>query len=168
MQRLLLTAVMVASFLSSGTGAIAGGPVVNQARDGTGAIAVSGTTSTLDLGTTTCGLLGPYLVSCRTTGFVTGFLGTLVGSSSTGNDVLIDCKTGRYHGEGTETFAGSVVGLGSGTLTWRLQLSGTVTADCSTIQSFEGSGVVGHGTGDLAGLNGTLSFKGSTYSGSVH
>ena len=131
-------------------------------------IEVSGTTSTLDLGTSTCRLQGPYLVSCETTGFVTGFSGTLVGSSSTDNAVLINCKKGRYLGEGTETFTGSVFGVGSGTSTWRLHFSGGVTPDCSTLTSFEGTAVLIHGTGDLAGLHGTLSFEDSTYSGSVH
>jgi hypothetical protein len=133
-----------------------------------GEIEVSGTSSTPDPGTTTCRLLGLYVVSCKTTGFITGFSGTLVGSSSTDDKPLIDCKTGRYHGEGTETFTGTVVGVGSGTLTWRLRFSGDVAADCSELTSFEGTGVVVDGTGDLEGLNGTLSFTASTYTGSLH
>jgi hypothetical protein len=133
-----------------------------------GEIELSGTSSTLDLGTTTCRLLGPYLVSCETTGFVTGFFGTLVGSSSTDDKPLLDCKTGRYHGEGTEIFTGTIAGVGSGTLTWRLRFSGNVSADCSELTSFEGTGVVVGGTGDLVGLNGTLSFDASTYTGSLH
>ena len=142
--------------------------VQSDAAAKTGVIEVSGTTSTLDPGSTTCRLLRPYLVSCKTTSFMTEFSGALVGSSSTDNGVLIDCKTGRYHGEGVETFTGSVDGVGSGTLTWRLHLSGTVSADCSTITSFEGHGAIVYATGDLAGLRGTLRFEGSTYSGLLH
>lgn len=134
----------------------------------TGEIEVLGTTATVDPGFLTCSFLGPYVVSCKTTGFVTAFFGTLAGSSTTDNAVLIDCKTGRYLGEGTETFTGSVENIGSGTLTWRLHFSGTVSPDCSTITSFQGTGVVIRGTDDLAGLHGRLSFEGSAYSGSLH
>src|SRR5262249_18026056 len=131
-------------------------------------IEVLGTTSTADPGTSNCRALGANLVRCETTGFGTGFSGSLEGSSSTDDLTLIDCKPGRYHGEGTETFTGSVAGLGAGTLTWRLHFSGGVTPDCSDLTSFEGTGVLVHGTGELASLNGTLSFEGSSYSGSLH
>jgi hypothetical protein len=144
--------------------------VVTQspARAQSDKLEVSGTTSTLDPGMTTCKLHGHHLVGCETTRFVTGFSGTLVGSSSTDSRALINCKTRRYHGNGIETFTGSVTGVGSGTLTMRLHVSGDVTADCSDLTSFEGKAVVVAGTGDLAGLNGTLRFEGSTYSGSLH
>src|SRR5262249_12980093 len=137
------------------------------------AIELSGTTSLLDPGTgPPCKPQGPYLASCESTGFITGFTGTLVGSSNTASRVLIDCKTGRHHGEGTEVFTGSVAGVGSGTLTWRLHFSGGVTADCSEFTSFFGRGVVVDATGDLARLNGTLNFEttseSSTYTGSLH
>jgi hypothetical protein len=159
MRRMVLIAVVVASALFAAQTA----PTAT-----TGDTDVLGTTATVDPGSLTCDVPGSYVVSCKTTGFVTAFFGTLVGSSSTDNAVLIDCKTGRYLGQGTETFAGSVENIGSGTLTWRLQFSGTVSPDCSTITSFQGTGVVIGGSDDLAGLHGRLSFEGETYSGSLH
>ena len=131
-------------------------------------ITVSGSTFTIDPGTATCVLVDHALVRCDSIDFVTGFSGSLSGTSSTDAVVLINCITGRYHGVGVETFNGSVDTVGSGTLTLQLQESGTVTPDCSDIATFEATGVVIGGTGDLAGLNGTLSFEGSSYSGSLH
>ena len=132
-------------------------------------IELSGATTTIDPGTgPPCELHGPYLVSCDSTGFITGFSGTLVGSSNTTSGILINCKTGSYDGAGTEVFTGSVTGVGSGTLTLRLHVSGGVSADCSGLTSFSAIGVVVAATGDLAALNGTLSFDGSTYAGSLH
>jgi hypothetical protein len=143
--------------------------IQTAATAGSGSIELSGTTSTLDPGTgPPCRLLGQSLLSCESTGFITGFSGTLVGSSSTASSVLINCNTGLYQGAGTEIFTGSVAGVGSGTLTMRLHVSGSVTADCSELTSFEGRAVVVDATGDLAGLNGTLNFEGSTYTGSLH
>jgi hypothetical protein len=159
MRRIVLIAVVFASALFVAQTA----PTAT-----TGEIEVVGTTATVDPGVGTCTFPGPYVVSCETTGFVTGFVGTLVGSSSTDNVALIDCKTGLYHGHGTEIFTGSVDSVGSGTLTWRLQFSGTVSADCSTITSFQGTGVVVGATDDLARLQGRLNFEGDTYSGSLH
>jgi len=131
-------------------------------------IAISGTTSTIDPGTGSCVFRGPYVLNCDSLDFLTGFAGTLTGTSSTDSSVQINCKTLQYHGHGVETFNGSLTGVGSGTLTWQLQTSGTVSDDCSALTSFEGRGVVVSGTGDLAGLNGTLTFEGDTYSGSLH
>jgi hypothetical protein len=158
---------MVASLAAIAACALVVAQTAATASSGT--IELSGTTSTLDPGTgPPCVLHGPYLVSCDSTGFITGFSGTLVGSSNTTSGILINCKTGRYDGAGTEVFTGSVTGVGSGTLTLRLHVSGGVTADCSGLTSFSARGVVVAATGDLAALNGTLSFDGSTYTGSLH
>jgi hypothetical protein len=131
-------------------------------------IAISGTTSTIDPGTGNCVFRGPYVLNCDSTDFLTGFAGTLTGTSSTDSNIQINCKTLQYQSHGVETFTGSLTGVGSGTLTWQLQTAGTVSDDCSELTSFEGRGVVVSGTGDLAGLNGTLTLEVDTHTGSLH
>ena len=131
-------------------------------------IAISGTTTTIDPGSINCVFRGPYVLNCDSTDFLTGLTGTLTGTSSTDSSLQINCKTLQYHGHGVETFTGTLTGVGSGTLTWQLQTSGTVSDDCSDLTSFEGRGVVVSGTGVLAGLNGTLTFDADTYTGSLH
>jgi len=158
---------MVASLAAIAACALVVAQTAGTASSGT--IELSGVTTTLDPGTgPPCVLHGPYLISCDSTGFITGFSGTLVGSSNTTSGILINCKTGRYDGGGTEVFTGSVTGVGPGTLTLRLHVSGGVTADCSGLTSFSARGVVVAATGDLAALNGALSFEGSSYTGSLH
>lgn len=132
-----------------------------------GEIAISGVTSTLDPGSTNCVSQGPFVLTCESTGFLTGFAGTLTGSSSTDSSTQLNCKTGRYHGHGVETFTGSLAGAGSGTLTWQLQTSGTISDDCSALTSFEGRGIVVGGTGGLAGLHGAITFDATSYVGSL-
>ncbi len=82
---------------------------------------VSGTYSIAGFGTTTCVPVGQnnFIFNCTTTNFVSDYSGSLVGRTITNFSQQINCKTGRTHGNGAETFSGSVTGLGSGTLTWR-------------------------------------------------
>ena len=134
-------------------------------------IPVSGTFTVIDPGTTTCATNGaPFILRCETTGFTIQYSGSLTGTSViTGPGALIiNCKTGTLFGVGTETFTGSVAGVGSGTLTWRR--TGGSDFDCATgeLSNFSGHGAIIGGTGDLAGLHGNLLFGPGTYSGELH
>jgi hypothetical protein len=134
-----------------------------------GSIAVSGVWIPFDFGTETCTPHGPHVFGCTVTGFSTAYTGDLIGSSSAEFVEIVNCKTGKVQGHGTDTFTGSVTGVGSGTLTWRIHFSATVGSDCETLTSFEGRGVIVGGTGDLAGLRGTLEFAFDlTYTGRLH
>jgi hypothetical protein len=128
---------------------------------------VSGTVSAVDFGTTTCVPRGPSNLSCTQTGFVTAFLGSLQGASVADSVAQLDCAKLRYHGHGTETFTGSIAGIGSGTLTWQLHFTGILGPDCSLL-TFEGRGVVVSGTGGLASLRGNFDFTIDAYSGTLH
>jgi hypothetical protein len=134
-----------------------------------GSTAVSGIWVPVDFGTELCTPHGPHIFRCTVTGFSTAYTGDLTGTSSAEFVELVNCKTGKVHGHGTETFTGSVAGVGAGTLTWRIHFSATVASDCETLTSFDGRGVVVGGTGDLAGLHGTLEFAFNlTYTGRLH
>jgi hypothetical protein len=132
------------------------------------AIHVSGTYEVSDFGTTTCAPLAkPFLVGCSTTGFVSQYDGSLEGSSTSSFVQVINCETGRTAGIGTETFTGSVEGVGSGTLTWLIRFRSAF--DCATfsVSNFSATGVIVSGTGDLAGLEGKLHFGDVTYEGDL-
>jgi hypothetical protein len=130
---------------------------------------VSGTYTVTDFGAFGCAPNGsPFLLLCSTTGFLSSYDGSLTGTSVTDFEQIIDCKTGRTHGHGTETFTGSLAGVGSGTLTWRIHFASDF--DCATfaVSSFTGRGVLASGTGALAGLNGTIEFGDVDYEGELH
>jgi hypothetical protein len=130
---------------------------------------VSGTYGVTDFGTLSCVPLGAagFIVRCSTSGFVSSYSGSLTGTTTTTFTQLINCRTGRTQGSGVETFTGSIAGVGSGTLTWRDEFSAGF--DCTTfaVSDFSGIGVALSGTGDLAGLHGTLSFTETTYDGAL-
>ena len=48
---------------------------------------------------------------CDTTGLVSQYSGDLTGAAVADFTALINCKTGRETGHGTETFTGSLAGL---------------------------------------------------------
>jgi hypothetical protein len=130
---------------------------------------VSGTYAVTDFGSLACAPNGsPFLLRCTTTGFVSEYSGSLSGGSVADFVQIIDCKTGRTHGQGTETFTGSLDGVGAGTLTWRIHFDAAF--DCLTfaVSDFSGRGVVTTGTDALAGLNGSLQFGDVTYDGELH
>src|SRR5213592_1714404 len=76
------------------------------------AIPVSGTYFVSDFGTTACVSVGAsgFKFRCETTGLVSQYSGDLTGTAVADFTALINCKTGRETGQGTETFTGSLVG----------------------------------------------------------
>ena len=131
---------------------------------------VTGTYSIADFGTTTCVPVGQnnFIFNCTTTNFVSDYSGSLVGRTITNFSQQINCKTGRTHGNGAETFSGSVTGLGSGTLTWRDVFDADF--DCNTFTQTNllilGASVTGGG--GLAGVQGKLNFVDTNYTGVLH
>jgi hypothetical protein len=159
--RLVLGVVLVVGALAAAQGATGAGP-----RN----VHVSGTYGVTDFGVTTCAPAGASasIVKCTTTGFVSQYEGSLTGSSTASFVQDIDCKTGRTHGHGKETFTGTVASVGSGSLTWGIHFDAEL--DCSTgaLTGFTGTGVVNSGTGALGRLNGQLWFTETTYGGNLH
>jgi hypothetical protein len=130
---------------------------------------VSGAYAVTDFGSFSCAPNGsPSVLRCTTTGFVSQYSGSLSGSSVTNFEQIIDCKTGRTHGHGAETFTGSITGVGSGTLTWGIHFDSAF--DCATfaVSAFSGRGVITSGAGGLVGLNGNIQFGDTTYDGELH
>jgi hypothetical protein len=129
---------------------------------------VSGTYAITDLGAVACTNASPFVARCTATGAISQYSGTLAGESASDFRQIINCKKGRTHGHGTETFTGSLEGVGSGTLTWGIHFRSTF--DCTTfaMADFVGRGVLTSGTGDLAGLNGSIQFGETTYEGVLH
>lgn len=129
---------------------------------------VSGTYVVSEFGTTTCVPTGSGSVfRCVTTGFVSQYSGSLMGTSTTSFFQVINCNKGTTSGVGVETFTGSVEGVGSGSLTWIINFHSKF--DCATFATsdFSGSGHIVAGTGDLAGLEGKLQFGDVTYEGDL-
>jgi hypothetical protein len=142
------------------------------AQPGAGApnrVHLSGTYTVTDFGTFACAPNGsPFVLRCKTNGFVSQYSGSLTGSSVTDFEQIIDCKTGRTHGHGTETFTGVLTGLGSGTLTWGIHFESAFNCATFAVSGFSGRGVVTSGTDDLAGRNGRIQFGADTYDGELH
>ena len=132
-------------------------------------ISVSGTYGVTSFGSFSCAENGsPFILRCTTTGFIADYSGSLTGSTTSDFEQIIDCKTGRTHGHGTETFSGSIGGVGSGTLTWGIHFDSGFDCETFTVSNFSGRGVVTSGTADLAGLNGNIQFGDTTYDGTLH
>jgi hypothetical protein len=164
MQKKLLTLVVALALTTVALG------VASQASAGRG-ISVSGTYVPVPpFGETTCAPVGSssFMFRCDTTGLVSQYSGDLVGDAVADFTSLINCKTGRETGHGTETFTGSITGAGSGTLTYIDQFSADV--DCTSFLPFnlDINSVAVKGTGDFAGLQGKLHFNDTDYSGTLH
>jgi hypothetical protein len=146
------------------------GLALDSAATADNSLHVSGTYAVTDFGTSTCAPVGQslFLIRCDTTGFVSQYTGDLTGATVTEFTQLINCKTGKTHGKGVETFTGSVAGMGAGTLTWRDHFHATI--DCLTfaVSDFVGRGKHLSGTGELAELDGKLEFDDTTYDGVLH
>jgi hypothetical protein len=135
---------------------------------------ISGTYFVSDFGATTCVSVGgsDFTFRCDTTGLVSQYSGDLTGSAVADFTGLINCKTGRETGYGTETFSGSLTGVGFGTLTWIDQFSADV--DCSFAPdlfipfNLDINSVAVKGSGGFAGLQGRLTFTDTTFSGTLH
>ena len=142
---------------------------VSQAAAGEG-VTVSGTYVATDFGTTTCVPVGAsgFMLRCRTTGFVSEYGGDLEGTAIADFTELIDCKTSRAQGTGSETFTGSVRGVGAGTLAYTDQFSSDF--DCTAFFPFnlDLNSVAVTGAGALAHVQGKLHFDDTTYSGNLH
>jgi hypothetical protein len=156
-KRLLLLSVMAATLVA------AQAAVAAPSR-----VDVSGTYAITDFGAGPCVASSPFIERCATAGLLTDYSGTLDGASVTDFRQIFNCKKSRTHGHGAETFTGSVEGVGSGTLTWRIHFRSGF--DCETFDGpdFVARGVVVSGTGDLAGLSGSIKFDATTYNGVLH
>jgi hypothetical protein len=141
--------------------------VVSGVTAGT-AVPVSGTYRVIDFGTTTCDQTGAQTLHCTTAGIRVRYSGSLQGRSVLTVSGIIDCRSGATNGTATETFTGSVAGVGSGTLTWFDTMSARF--DCDTFVQFDthGTSTIMSGTGALAGLSGTFGFTDTTYEGTFH
>jgi hypothetical protein len=137
-------------------------------------ISVFGTYVVSDFGTTTCVSVGTsgFKFRCDTTGLVSQYSGDLTGTAVADFTSRINCKTGRETGQGTETFSGSLIGVGSGTLSWIDQFSSDV--DCSFAPdlfipfNLDINSIAVTGSGGFAGLQGRLTFTDTTFSGTLH
>lgn len=146
------------------------GLVLASAASGRTEIHVSGTYTVTDFGTTACVAAGTsvFRIRCDTTGFVTQYAGDLTGTATVDFTTTIDCRTGRAHGKGVETFTGTVNGIGAGTLTWHDHFRSTIDCDTFAVSDLVGKDVVVAGTGQLAGVNGKGVYDETTYDGTLH
>jgi hypothetical protein len=143
--------------------------LAGQASAG-GAIQVSGTYFVSFLGSTTCTPVGSsdFMIRCDTTGLVSEYSGDLTGTAVADFSSLINCQTHRETGHGTETFTGSITGVGSGTLAWTDQFSSDFDCDFFFPFNLDIKSVAVKGSGGFAGLQGKLGFTDTTYTGSLH
>ena len=109
-----------------------------------------------------------FVEACETTGLLTQYSGTRDGPSVTDFRQIINCKKSRTHGHGTEAFTGSLAGAGSGTLTWRIHFRSAFDCQTFDVADFVARGIVISGTGDLAGLRGSIEYEETTYDGVLH
>jgi hypothetical protein len=140
------------------------GASASQAVADRGASHVAGTYAVSDFGTTTCDPLGATRLVCRTAGLRIDYDGDLAGVSTSGFEQVIDCARGRTVGRGSETFTGSVNGVG-GTLTWQLVFVSDF--DCASFfpSDLRIVAVPTEGGGGLAGTHGVLLFGDTDYTG---
>ena len=143
---------------------------VSGAASGGQAIRVSGTYVVSDIGIPACTPVGSsgFLFRCTDTGLVSDYSGDLTGSAVADLTEIVNCQTSRTNGTATETFTGSINGVGSGTLSWIDQFSADF--DCTLFFPFnlDINSVAVKGSGDFVGLQGRLTFTDTTYSGVLH
>jgi hypothetical protein len=132
-------------------------------------VPVSGSWAVTDPGTSVCHPKGgsDHIFVCDTTGFVTEYTGDIVGTSTNTFKATYDCKKGKARGGGTETFEGSVAGLGEGTLTWSTWFESDFNCETGLVSNFRGKGWDVSGTGALKGVDGRILFDDTTYSGTL-
>ena len=78
---------------------------------------------------------------------------------------VIDCRSGKSYTDGTETFTGSVEGVGSGTFSWGVRSRGTFDCEKAEVTSVSARENLYSGTDALAGLYGTMHRGPATYAG---
>jgi hypothetical protein len=132
------------------------------------ATGVSGTYTVTDLGAFTCVPLGARQLRCDITGFTSLYEGSMTGTSTVSFVQFVDCARSRTHGQGIETFVGSVAGVGSGTLTWQISFQSDFDCNTFTASGFDGKGAITGSTGGLAGTHGLINFSEVDYSGDLH
>ena len=129
---------------------------------------VSGTYTVIDLGAFDCVPVGARQTRCDVTGFISVYEGSLTGISTVSFVQFIDCARSRTHGQGTETFDGSIAGVGDGTLTWKISFQADFDCNTFTVSGFDGKGAITEATGGLAGVHGLIDFTEVDYSGTLH
>jgi hypothetical protein len=154
---LLVTVTVVAAALIGG---LSGASAASSVR----AINVSGTWTTTDFGVPSCTQTGDR-IDCATTGFKSVYAGSLKGASTVDFSSVAFCRPSFTYGSGIETFTGSIDGIGSGTLTWRISFVSRF--DCATfsVSGFRALAVIQSGTGDFAGARGVVMFDDLRYHG---
>ena len=159
MFKTLLVAVAVVVTALVGAQTSAGGRVA--------LLTVSGTWTATDFGAADCVPVGDsaVLFKCDTTGFKSVYDGSLEGDSIVDFTSTIDCQAGITYGSGVERFAGSIDGVGSGSLTWRISFFSAF--DCTTggVSGFRALAPIQSGTGYLTRVRGTLLFDDVSYRG---
>ena len=111
----------------------------------------------------------PWLLTCHQHGGLVNYSGGLNGSAESTFTSVLDCKKGETWGSGTETFTGSVAGVGSGTLVWDVHFASGVDCVKGSLESFSATVVVTSGSGDLAQLRGSMyRIADNTYTGRFH
>ena len=134
--------------------------------DVTGTYSVDPFTGTFD-----CAPVGAsgFMWRCDVKGLVSQYSGDLTGIAVADFTSLINCKTGREVGHGTETFTGQLGPGPVGSLSWIDQFSADV--DCANNfapSNLDINSVAVKGSGAFAGLQGKLHFGDFDYSGTLH
>ena len=129
---------------------------------------VSGEYTVTNYGVTNCAPVGSSLLRCETSGFVSEYTGDMTGSAVVDFTQVTNCKTGRTHGKGLETFTGAVNGVGTGTLTWHDHFHAVMDCETFELSDFALKATGLSGTGDLAGLHGEIDFTLASYDGTLH
>ncbi len=71
----------------------------------------------------------PAVLTCTVSGFMLDYSGSLQGRGVNDFRWIVDCNTGKTYTDGSETFTGSVAGIGSGTFSWGVRSTGTFDCD---------------------------------------
>ena len=144
--------------------------LVAAQASGAAAVPVSGTYAVTDVGSLSCAPVdaNQSRFRCETTGLVSEYAGSLEGTSTASFVQIIDCRRGRTFGHGVETFTGTVTGVGSGTLTWRISFASDFDCGTFAVSGFTGQSAITGGSGALGGLHGALRFGDVTYEGTLH
>jgi hypothetical protein len=145
--------------------ALAGAQASSAAR--VGLVKVSGTWTATDFGALNCAPIGSstFLIRCSTTNFKSAYDGSLQGESTVDFTQTIDCLGGFTYGSGLERFSGSIAGVGTGTVTWQIFFYSAFDCTTFSLSGFKALAVIQSGTGDLAGVRGTLFFDDVSYWG---
>jgi hypothetical protein len=107
----------------------------------------------------------PAVMTCEVSGFTLIYSGSLQGRGVSAFRWVIDCRSGKSYTDGTETFTGSVEGVGSGTFSWGVRSKGTFDCEKAEVTSISARQNLYSGTDALAGLYGTMHRGPATYAG---